>query len=48
MLNSKQQYSASIFRVYTPLPELLDPDDDDDSTGKLLCNTRSIYDSMQR
>jgi hypothetical protein len=38
MLDSKEQYSGSVFRVYMPLPELLDPDDDD-SISKLLRNT---------
>jgi hypothetical protein len=41
ILNCKQQYFASVFRVYTPLPELLKPEDDD-SISKLLCNTRII------
>jgi hypothetical protein len=35
MLNTKQQYSASVFKVYTPLPELLGPEGDD-SISKLL------------
>jgi hypothetical protein len=39
MLNSKQQYSASIFRVYKPLPELPDPEDDE-SISMFLYNTR--------
>jgi len=36
MLNSEQQYCASIFRDYTPLPDLLDPEDGD-SISKPPC-----------
>jgi hypothetical protein len=44
MLNSKQQYSASIFRVYKPLPEL--PDPEDESISMFLCNNNIPKDKL--